>query len=129
MKQFSELVKDKEDNKEHYSKVKKLKKPKINELEKIISKAIKKDSYAKFTFSKPDFGRHVTVEFTVEDSLSKRKEYDSRSTLKKLLISNLKDTNWRLMSEGISYRLGYLRGRIKGYEDEKELMELVKKNR
>ena len=29
------------------------------------------------------------------------------------------------MSEGISYRLGYLNGKLKGYETEEELYNLV----
>jgi hypothetical protein len=30
------------------------------------------------------------------------------------------------MSEGISYKLGYLSGRLKGYEAEDDLVQLVK---
>jgi hypothetical protein len=39
------------------------------------------------------------------------------------------DTNWRLMSDGISYRLGYLNGRLRAYEQEEDLKELVIKSR
>ncbi len=30
------------------------------------------------------------------------------------------------MSDGIDYRLGYLSGRLKGYENEEDLMEIMK---
>ncbi len=30
------------------------------------------------------------------------------------------------MSEGINYRLGYLSGRLKGYETEEDLMKIIK---
>jgi hypothetical protein len=40
---------------------------------------------------------------------------------------NLAGTNWRLMSEGVTDRLGYLQGRLKAYETEEDLLELVKK--
>jgi hypothetical protein len=45
--------------------------------------------------------------------------------LKKLIQKALEDTNWRLMSEGISYRLGYLKGRLRAYESEEDLKKLV----
>jgi len=31
------------------------------------------------------------------------------------------------MSAGVSYRLGYLQGRLKAYETEEDLLDLVKK--
>jgi len=48
--------------------------------------------------------------------------------LKKLVDRALSDTNWRLMSDGISYRLGYLNGRLRAYEREDDLKTLVEQN-
>ena len=48
----------------------------------------------------------------------------SEDTLKKLIKEALADTNWRLMSDGIHYRLGYLSGNLKAYEQEEDLFEL-----
>jgi hypothetical protein len=36
--------------------------------------------------------------------------------LKKIIEKSLKDTNWKLMSDGISCKLGILRGRLRGEE-------------
>ena len=74
-------------------------------------------------------GRDVYVGFSCLDSKSDRNDYDSRKTLKKLVDSALEDTNWRLMSDGISYRLGYLNGRVKAYEGEEDLKKLVMKSK
>lgn len=74
-------------------------------------------------------GREVYVGFSCLDSKSERNNYDSRKTLKKLVDSALEDTNWGLMSDGISYRLGYLNGRVKAYENEEDLMKLAMKNK
>jgi hypothetical protein len=52
---------------------------------------------------------------------------DSRTHLKKLITTALADTNWRLMSEGVRHRLGYLSGRLRAYESEDELRKLVEK--
>ena len=38
----------------------------------------------------------------------------------------LMSTNWRLMSDGVAYRLGILTGRLRGYEREEDLLKLVK---
>lgn len=46
---------------------------------------------------------------------------------KKLITTALANTNWRLMSEGVSHRLGYLSGRLRAYESEDELRKLVEK--
>ncbi|HET7320221.1 MAG TPA: hypothetical protein VFI84_01380, partial [Candidatus Saccharimonadales bacterium] len=56
-------------------------------------------------------------------------DYTSRYTLKKTIQKALTDTNWRLMSDGISYRLGYLNGRLRAYEKEEDLVELVKRDK
>lgn len=45
---------------------------------------------------------------------------------KKMVQSSLENTTWRLMSGGISYRLASLSGRIRIYEDQKDLVKLVK---
>lgn len=72
-------------------------------------------------------GRDVTVEFTVVDGRSVRGEFASRQELKKVIQKSLADYNWRLMSEGISYRMGFVTGRLKGIEHEEELAkDLVK---
>ena len=43
----------------------------------------------------------------------------------KLLRKTLKETNWRLMTDGASYRLGMLEGRLRAYEREDDLVNLI----
>jgi hypothetical protein len=45
--------------------------------------------------------------------------------LKKLIKGVLEDTNWRLMSDGVQYRLGILTGRLKAYEREEDLTTII----
>lgn len=71
-------------------------------------------------------GRFVIIEFTINDASDDRYERDSQNTLKKTIITALKDTNWRLMSDGVSYRLGILSGRLKAYENITDLFDLIK---
>lgn len=71
-------------------------------------------------------GRNVTVRFSIEDN-KERDGYNARMDLKKLLNKVLEDTNWRLMSEGISERIGILSGRLRAYESEEDLVKLVKR--
>jgi len=52
--------------------------------------------------------------------------YDSRRQLRKIIRKSLEGVNWNLMSDGISYRLGILSGSLKGFENEEDLVTLVK---
>jgi hypothetical protein len=128
MAELGKKFKEKEDNKHVYDAVKEMKKPKIAELVPLLSPVLEKAGYIEFQLDKPEMGRDVYVGFSCLDNKSDREDYDSRKTLKKLVDSALYDTNWRLMSDGISYRLGYLNGRVKAYEGEEALKELVIKS-
>ncbi|HHT9138731.1 MAG TPA: hypothetical protein ACFYEK_15990 [Candidatus Wunengus sp. YC60] len=109
-----------------YQKVANLKRLSVVELEKLISETIGKEKYIKLMLEKPDIDRHVIVPFTVQDADSSRKEYDSVHKLQRIIKKALEGTNWRLMSEGVHYRLGYLSGKLKGYEHEEDLLQLIK---
>ncbi len=129
MAQLGKEMQEKRDNKHIYDAVKEIKKPKIAELIPLLSEPLEKEGYIEFHLDKPEMGRDVYVGFSCLDSKSDRKDYDSRKTLKKLVDSALEDTNWRLMSDGISYRLGYLNGRVKAYESEEDLKKLAMKSK
>jgi len=129
MARLGKEFKEKEDNKHIYDAMKEIKKPKIAELAPLLSPVLEKAGYIEFRLDKPEMGKDVFIGFSCLDSKSDREDYDSRKTLKKLVDKALADTNWRLMSEGISYRLGYLNGRLRAYEREEDLKELVIKSR
>ena len=128
MAELGKKFKEKEDNKHIYDAIKELKKPKIAELIPLLSEPLQKAGYIEFHLDKPEMGKDVYIGFSCLDSESDRDDYSSRKTLKKLVDGTLKDTNWRLMSDGISYRLGYLNGRIRAYEHEEDLKVLVAKD-
>jgi hypothetical protein len=117
--------KEKEDNKHIYDAVARVNRLKIPELTTTLSPAVEKAGYIEFHLDQPEMGRDVYVGFSCLDNKPDRNDYESRKTLKKLVESTLSDTNWRLMSDGISYRLGYLNGRVKAYEGEDALKDLV----
>lgn len=125
--QLGKEMKEKQDNKHLYDAIKEMKKPKIAELSTILAPALKKAGYIEFSLEKPEVGRDVFVGFSCLDSKNDRGDYDSEKTLKKTIEAALKDTNWRLMSDGIHYRLGYLSGRLRAYEREEDLKNLVDK--
>ncbi len=122
-------LKEKENNKHIYDAIKEVKKPKIAELNNILSPVLDKAGYIEFSLDKPEMGRDVYIGFSCLDSRSDRSDYDSRKTLKKLVDKALLNTNWRLMSDGISYRLGYLSGRLRAYEREEDIKDLVIKTK
>lgn len=128
MKKYSEETQEKEDNKEFYEEASKLKKLTILELEELVLSKLENTHYVKFKLKDPVAGREFSVPFVVYDSNSKLTPRASEQELLKILRKTLEETTWRLMSEGVSYRLGILEGRLRAYEKEKELMELIRIN-
>lgn len=120
---------EKEHNKHIYDAIAELKKPKIAELTLILAPILEKAGFIEFSLNKPELGKDVYVGFSCLDIKSEREDYDSRKTLQKSVRKALEGTNWRLMSDGISYRLGYLSGRLRAYEREEDLKQLVIKNK
>lgn len=104
-----------------------LKKTTISDLEKLLSENLEKSKYSKLSFDKPEIGQYVIVPFTVQDADSSRNERVSSSELEKLIKTLLEDTNWRLLSNSVMYRLGYLKGQLKGYEREEDMLKLAGK--
>ncbi len=126
---FSEILKkeqEKEKHKELYEKVAKLKKLTVIELEKILTLALEAAGYARLQFGTPDMGKDVFLPFTLQDTKSERTDQENTYDLEHLLRKTLADTNWRLMSEGVSYRVGFLSGRLRAYEREDDLVELMR---
>lgn len=125
MAQLGKEMQEKRENKHIYDAVKEMKKPRIAELSSILAPAFLKAGFIEMTLDKPEVGRDVVVGFSCLDNESGRDDYDSKKQLKKVVNAALMDTNWRLMSEVINYRLGYLSGRLKAYEGEEALKSLV----
>lgn len=107
-----------------YQQTVKAKKLNIVELEKILSGLFEKERYIKLSFEKPEMGQFVIVPFTAQDSDSSRKGHESTSILEKILKPVLEGTNWRLIRNSLSYRLGYISGQLKGYEREEDIFKL-----
>lgn len=122
-----EIQKEKEANKELYDAVENLEKLKVAELIEKLKPDIEKEGYIEVRFDEPEIGRDFIVSFSCLDGQSSREDYASITTLRKTVKKALVQTNWRLMSDGISYRLGYLNGRIKAYEHDDDLIRLVRK--
>lgn len=128
MARLGEEMKEKERNKHIYDAIAELKRPKIAELGSLLRPRLEKFGYVEFGLDKPEIGKIAYISFSCLDSKSDREDYDSRKTLQTTIRKALSDTNWRLTSDGISYRLGYLTGRLRAYEEEEELRKLVVKS-
>jgi predicted RNA-binding Zn-ribbon protein involved in translation (DUF1610 family) len=112
-------------NKEVYEAAAKIIQLKIPQLMEKLRPAIEAAGFTEVSFDKPELGLNVVIAFSCMDSNASREEAKSRKTLKKAVTDALVDTNWRLMSDGVDYRLGYLTGRLRAYEDEPDLIKLV----
>ena len=128
MAELGKEFEEKAENKHIYDVIDEIKKPKIAELVEILRPVLEKSGYVDFNLEKPEIGKDVIVGFSCLDSKADRNDYGSKKTLEKLIKKELGDTNWRLMSDGVSYRLGYLSGRLRAYESEADLKQLVTKS-
>lgn len=117
--------KEKENNKELYDEVAKIKKLKIIELEKLLTPILEEAQFIKLNFKEPQITKDVVVPFTVHDIKEGREDRTSCLDLQSLIKKTLNGTNWRLMNEGVFYRLGMLEGRFKAYEKDDDLVKLV----
>jgi hypothetical protein len=130
MKEIQRMMDDVEERKKNkalYDTIAKIKKLTVFELQKLLDPILKKAGYVKLEFEKPDLQKDVILGFGLQDAKSSRFEYDSVHDLQKLLKDSLKTTNWRLMSDGVRYRLGFLQGRLRGIEGEDNLKGLIEK--
>lgn len=124
-----EHEKDKEMHKEAYEKAQKTCVLTVAQLSERINKAIAKNDFVGLTISSPEISRDLIINFSVQDMKSGRSEYDSKKELKNLIADVLMDSNWRIMSEGISYKLGVLTGRLRGQENQENIYEDLKQSK
>jgi hypothetical protein len=79
-----------------------------------IAKACQDFGYANFSVEKPELGKNVILEFSVEDPK------ESVDVLCKTIEKNLINTNWCLEINSVSYRLPYITGKLITYEGDEE---------
>ena len=118
-------VEDKVQHADVYDGIKQVKKLKIAQLKELLEPVFTKNDYSDFKLGDPQVGREVSLEFICLDTKDDREEYQSKKTLYKAVEKALEDANWRVMSAGVSYRLGFLSGSLRAYESEEDLKKLV----
>ena len=97
----------------------------ISKLEQLLTESIEKASFVKLQFDKPKSDRYLTVEFSAQDQAD-RDSKNSIKALKKIIEQTLFSTNWKLMTTDISYNLGFLSGKLKGFSLEEDLIKIAK---
>lgn len=125
MAKLSARAEDKVERVDVYDAIEEIKKLKIAQLKELLEPVLIENGYNDFKLGDPQIGREVSLEFSCLDINDDREEYQSKKTLHKAIEKALVNTNWRLMSAGINYRLGYLTGRLRAYESEDDLKKLV----
>lgn len=118
-------IKEREENSDLYEAVAKIKKLTVVDLQFLLDPLLEKAGYTKLEFEKPVLEKDVILGFGLQDAKSGRGDYDSRHDLQRLLKEALSPTNWRPMSDGVTYRLGFLQGRLRGVEGEEVLRRFV----
>ena len=102
-----------------------IEKLKITDLENRLRHVLEPWGYVKFQFGTPKNASCFSVDFSAQDPTAKS-EQESIRVLKRAIKKSLLKTNWRLMSSRISYRLGFLSGRLRAYETKEDLIKIAK---
>lgn len=123
---IDDAKKEYEQNIEFHDRLKEVKKITIAVLEKSLKEAIEKEGYGDLHISMPAPEQEIILHLSVRDLKEKRDEHESTKMLEKTIGEVLNDTNWSLLSDRVDYRLGFLSGRIRGYESEQDLETLTK---
>lgn len=130
--QIKEMVdswKDKEEHKEIYEQAQNVKQLTISELSDLLAKKLAKVDFKGLVITNTEVTRDLIITFTVQDTKPDRDEGHSRSDLKKSLKKILNNTNWKLMSDGVSYKLGLLSGRLRGIDKTEVIYEELKEEK
>lgn len=108
-------------NKELEGALKEIKMLTVAELQALLGPVLSNAGYLQFTLDVPDLNRDVVVGFRVQDAKPDRSRSESSKSLERLVGTTLRNTNWRLMGEGVTDRLGVLTGRLCGTDRGEEL--------
>jgi hypothetical protein len=126
MKKLAEEMADKEKYKEIYERAKNTKKLTLAELSDLLSEKLSAEDFKGLVITNTEVTRDLIITFNVQDTKHGRDEGHSRSDLKKSLTKMLDNTNWKVMSEGVSYKLGLLSGRLRGIDDKEVIYSELK---
>jgi len=97
----------------------------VAQVDKRVSAVLKEHGYKDFELGKPNMDKEVVVHFTAIDDKEGRSGEDSKRTVWKLVSKELELTNWRLVRSSLDYRVGYVKGKLKAYENKFELEKLI----
>jgi hypothetical protein len=125
MAKLHESTEDKIRHPDVYDGIKQVKLLKIAQLKELLEPLFLKNGYSDFKLGEPRIVREVSIEFSCLDTVDDREEYESKKMLHKAIDQAQEDTNWRVMSAGLSYRLGYVTGNLRAYESEEDIKNLV----
>ncbi|KKP67782.1 MAG: hypothetical protein UR66_C0010G0020 [Candidatus Moranbacteria bacterium GW2011_GWE1_35_17] len=128
IKDLTDDAKERKSNTKLYDEISKIKKLTIVELQSLLNPALEKADFTSLEFEKPEIQKDVILSFSLQDNKIGREKLVSIQDFQMLVKKTLSYTNWRLMSEGATYKLGFLSGRLRGVEGEEDLKRLAKGN-
>jgi hypothetical protein len=126
LRHLLETIEDQEKHKDVYEKANNIKMLTISEISDLLAKELAKANFKGLVITDTKVSRDLIISFSVQDTKNGRNEVNSRNALKKALAKILQDTNWKLMSDGIRYKLGLLSGRLRGIDNKEALFTELK---
>ncbi len=99
----------------------------IADLEKLLAPCLEAAGYIKFRFDSPVTGRIFSIPLVVHDNKPERANVKSEKELERIINRALDNSNWRLMTNGVTFRLGILTALLRAFETEEDLLHLAER--
>ncbi|MCK9271929.1 hypothetical protein M0P65_00075 [Candidatus Gracilibacteria bacterium] len=100
----------------------------VKELEIYLCPLLEEKGFTNFSLGKAEIDKEIHVYFTIIDKSDKAAKYTSRIRLRKAINDAINNTNWFFMNSGkLDERLGVIQGRLKGVDNNDELLKLIEK--
>lgn len=94
----------------------------------LLDSALRNNSFNRFDASDPSKDhKGIAIGFTVQDAKTDRDDRAAKIAFKETVVATLRSTNWRLLENTVEASLGLITGRIKGYQHQAELRDIVEK--
>lgn len=97
----------------------------VAQVNKRLARVLAANDYTDLQLGAPNMEKELNVLFTAIDTQVGRSPDNSSRTCWKLVSKALDNSNWRLVRSSLEYRSGYIKGKLRAYENKHELEQLI----
>jgi len=124
MKKLQEQIQDREDTQAMYALIESIQRISVPQFKESMVKLMEDAAFSNIHFDDPVMKGDVQLKLYADDSTTAN-AYDREKSITKLIRKELAHTNWKLMNDGVSFRMGVFTIRFRGFDNEDDVKKLV----